>query len=311
MSSLRRTFLNRSPFIRTMISDRSEFPTRLRILLDECHRLPNCNLASRSATKACWHAFTAAEEAAWDVFQDSMFQYGQASREPLDLLEIYAESDSRLTQAVNDAGGRARRFTRQDGDLSSIEGHRLLYDMIQRHQPKHIMMAPECRLWGSWSVFNSSRSTDAHQRMMLNRRRDQVHLRLCARLCRWQVAQGRHFHLEQPEQSRMLQEPSMQPVRDNTKRVVVDMCAFGLRTPVTLKPIRKRTVILSSNLKFVEHLSRFRCPGNHQHQQIAGRIATSKHQTMATSKFASAYCRGFAHVLAQLILGEQAFALHG
>ena len=291
------------------IPDRPEFPTRLRTLLDECQRLPNCSLASHSATKACWHAFTAAEEAAWDVFQDSMLQYGQASREPLDLLEIYAESDSRLTQAVNDAGGRARRFTRQDGDLSSIEGHRLLYDMIQRHQPKHIMMAPECRLWGSWSVFNSSRSTDAHQRMMLNRRRDQVHLRLCARLCRGQVAQGRHFHLEQPEQSRMLQEPSMQPVRDHTKRVVVDMCAFGLRTPVTLKPIRKRTVILSSNPKFVEHLSRFRCPGNHQHQQIAGRIATSKHQTVATSKFASAYCRGFAHVLAQLILGEQAFAL--
>ena len=102
------------------IPDRPEFPTRLGILLDECQRLPNCSLASHSVTKACWHAFTAAEEAAWDVFQDSMLQYGQASREPLDLLEIYAEPDSRLTQAVNDAGGRARRFTRQDGDLSSI-----------------------------------------------------------------------------------------------------------------------------------------------------------------------------------------------
>ena len=190
-------------------------------------------------------------------------------QEPLDLLEVYAESDSRLTQAVNDAGGRARRFTGQDGDLSSVEGHRLLYDMIQRYQPKHIMMAPECRLWGSWSVFNSFRSTDAHQRMMVNHRRDQVHLRLCARICRWQLSQGRHFHLEQPEQSRMLQQPSMQPVRDHTKRVVVEKCAFGLRTPVTEKPIRKRTVILSSNPKFVEHLSRFRCPGNRQQQQIA------------------------------------------
>ena len=58
----------------------------------------------------------------------------------------------------------------------------------------------------------------------------------------------------------------------------------------------------------MRHLNKFRCPGTHQHQQIAGRIAITSTRTAAASQFASAYCRGFARVLASLILGEDVYA---
>ena len=86
------------------------------------------------------------------------------------------------------------------------------------------------------------------RQLLAGRQVDRIHLRLCARLHAWQVSRGRHFHLEQPELSKMLDENALQSMRqhsEHTFRVLVDMYSFGLRTPVTKKPIRKQTVILS------------------------------------------------------------------
>ena len=202
------------------------------------------------------------------------------------------------------------RFTRQDGDLSTVEGQRQLNDLLQTYQPLNIHMAPECRYWGSWSVFNASRSLQAHRQLTENRRRDQVHLRLCTRICLWQKAQGRHFHLEQPVQSRMLLEPAFKPILAHTHRVVVDMCAFGLRTPVSKVPIRKRTVILTSSSLVANKLRAKTCDGQHPHQQIAGSIAVPTGRSMPTSRFASSYCKGFAKCMSQLMLEHRALVMH-
>ena len=140
---------------------------------------------------------------------------------------------------VQELGGKARRFTKADGDLATISGQRKLMNVLQTTQPEHIWMAPECRLWGSWTFLNASRSLEARLKLQADREADQVHLRLCARLHAWQVAKGRHFHIEQPELSKMLLEPTMSPIVQKTHRLVVDMCAFGLKTPVSKIPIRK------------------------------------------------------------------------
>ena len=126
--------LPEEPVFEEPVFKKTRVNNSLRQLLDDCKPQPNRSFASATVEKACWHAMTAAEDAAWDVFQDSMLQYGQAPRGQIDLLEIYAGTDSRLTHAVIEAGGKARRFTRQDGDLSTIEGQRALYDAIQQSQ---------------------------------------------------------------------------------------------------------------------------------------------------------------------------------
>ena len=248
------------------------------------------------------NAFHSVQEVLWDTFADSLLSYNQPTESQLDLLEVYAYPDSRLTEAVRECGGRAQRFTRQDGDLSTVAGQRALYELIQRTQPRSIWMAPDCRLWGSWSSFNGSRSTRAHLRLQTDREQDRVHLRLCARIHAWQTARGRHFHLEQPELSKMLEDEIMRPIIMHCHQTVVDMCAFGLKTPITRVPIRKRTAILTTHPELAKSLEKFRCKGVHVHHTIAGSIQDRQGRRLATSRFAGSYCKGFAKHIARCIL---------
>ncbi len=44
----------------------------------------------------------------------------------LDLLEVYAGEESRLTTQMNNLGGTARRFTKEDEHLTTTEGRKEL-----------------------------------------------------------------------------------------------------------------------------------------------------------------------------------------
>ncbi|CAE7231149.1 GIP [Symbiodinium sp. CCMP2592] len=145
-----------------------------------------------------------AEQTAWDVFQDSQLAYQRPVGDQLDVLEVYAAADSRLTPSVQAIGGKARWFTIADGDLRTIEGQRLLWDVLQETQPKHIWMSPDSRAWCSWSNLNAARGAPTASKVHQRRQEDTVHLQLRAQIFQWQVARGRHFHLEQPIHSKML-----------------------------------------------------------------------------------------------------------
>ena len=90
----------------------------------------------------------------------------------LDLLEIYCEPESTLTTTINEMGMKAKRFTRQDGDLSTVEGREKLWKMIDREQPRNIWVAPECRFWGNFSRWNSGRSTATAETIQAGRERE-------------------------------------------------------------------------------------------------------------------------------------------
>ena len=282
----------------------------LRSLLQEsAQRLQNPEMAepieSVSLSQSCAASFEAAAEAAWDVFQDSCLAYGKPQGTQLDLLEVYAYPDSRLTQQLCEMGGLAKRFTKQDGDLSTIQGQRILFEVIQREQPRHIWVSPECKLWGSWTNLNASRTRDGWHRLHQARQQDSVHLKLCTRLFKYQKYHGRHFHLEQPEMSRMLEEDALAPVRKDTYKVITDMCAFGLKTPVGHKPIRKRTAILTTCSMLAQSLCKRVCDARHVHQQVAGSIRLPSGASVSTSRFAGSYCRGFAQFVARHMILDQ------
>ena len=252
---------------------------------------------------ASLRSYLQAEEKAWVVFQDSELSYNLPTRPQLDLLEVYAGSDSRLTTAVRDAGGRAERFTIADGDLTTPEAQRKLGRMLQQYQPKHIWVAPECRLWSSWTFLNQSRSPAHLEKYKAARLQEAAHLRVCARLFEWQATRGRHFHLEQPAASQMLQEAILQPIVSGCSRVQVDMCQFGLRAPISKKLIRKRTCILTTCPNLLQTLQSKHCDQSHNHQTIEGTTSVGG-QRMNLSKFAASYCFGFARCVAQTILRQ-------
>ena len=48
-----------------------------------------------------------------------------------DLLEIYCDEESELTKVRNMKGGRALRFTKEDGDLTTSSGQQKLWTWIE------------------------------------------------------------------------------------------------------------------------------------------------------------------------------------
>ena len=119
----------------------------------------------------------------------------------LDLLEIYCEENSRLTEVATKMGLKAQRFTRADGDLRTPEGRSALWKIVVERQPRHVWMAPECGPWGNFSRLNMCRSSSTRHKIQTARAEQQTHLELCREVYEYQVVKGNHFHMEQPQGS--------------------------------------------------------------------------------------------------------------
>ena len=151
----------------------------------------------------------------------------QNPKDQIDLLEIYCEPNSQLSKQVQRMGGKSLRFTKDDGDLSTPDGQQKLWGWIYLFEPRHIWVAPECRLWGNFSRFNMGRSTTMFDQINLKRKTDGPHLVLCNQLYLHQISESRHFHLEQPKGSEMVLQPELDDVRKGTLPATFDMCRVG------------------------------------------------------------------------------------
>ena len=219
---------------------------------------------------------------------------------PVFLLEIYAGEHSPLTDAVMKAGLSAIRFTRADGDLSSISGRQKLWNIIEKYQPEHIWMAPECGPWGGWNRLNMFKSPAMFESIQQKQFEQMPHVRLCSRICQYQVQLHRHFHLEQPLGSNMIHLPEFEPISKVTLRAVFDMCQFGLRIPNSNRYIRKSSQLCTTSLEVFQSLDHVKCKGQHEHQRIEGSLNIHG-RFRKVSQFCATYCRGFAERIARLI----------
>ena len=251
----------------------------------------------QAVSAACEAALQRAER----VYQDSQLTTS-APREPeLDLLEITCSPDSRLSQAVRERGGRAKRYNLQEVDWTSEDSRQEFWSLVRRLQPRHIWIAPDMRHWCSWSSLNAAKSTLHQQKSSEKRAADKDLFQVVVQLFDWQKRHGRQFHFEITDKSKIEDVPELQKVIKGSYRSTVDMCSFGLKTPVSQVPIRKRTVILSTCRDLTKSLIAKMCPGNHQHQPLAGR---SLHG-VPLSQFAGTFCQEFArHIADQLLRAD-------
>lgn len=219
----------------------------------------------------------------------------------IDLLEVYADPNSPLTDAINRRGGRALRFTKQDGDLATSQGQNKLWSWMNKYQPKEVRVAPDCGPWGAWSRFNLNRSVEAFDRTHQLRETEMAHLDLCHQLCKYQVKCGRQFHMEHPKGSEAWTTPSGIEIQKHTQEVLLDMCAFGLKIPGTTKYLRKFTKIQTTSPEMWKRLHMNLCPTNHEHIPIAGSNLINGKSTKISRSCAS-YCQGFANKVASAVV---------
>ena len=222
------------------------------------------------------------------------------SHQNIDLLEVYCGPESQLTHQINRLGGRAIRFTKGDGDLSTKEGIGKLWTWIEMYEPNHIWVAPECRLWGSFAKYNMGRSPTIQESILRQRKEDVCHLELCNELYLHQVSRGKHFHLEQPYGSEMTKQPQLSDVVTGTLPAFFDMCQAGkLRAPNLKHFLRKRTQVLTTSRSMHAMLHSQNCTHDHTHQPIQGSVQGLDHKWIKVSAYAAAYTAVFARKIAQ------------
>ena len=220
----------------------------------------------------------------------------------IDLLEVFCDKQSQLSQQVLNMDGQAIRHSLEHGDLMTELGRQNLFVKLISRKPKHVWFAPTCGPWSSWSALNASRSLeqwDAYQKVRFELL-TQVALGIV--LYRHQIESGNHFSWEQPQKSIMLRLPYMSEVQNHTQAAEFDMCIVGdLVDPVSKQPIKKSMVVLTTSSKMFEALHGRKCPNLHEHQRLEGSI---KHQgeLMNRTRFSERYTRKFARVIAKVLL---------
>ena len=212
----------------------------------------------------------------------------------LDLLEIYCEEGSNLTEMALKMGLRAKRFTRKDGDLSTAQGQAKLWDILLQECPRDVWMSPECKFWGNFSRLNMCRSQGAHDRILQGRQAEQTHLSLRSEVYDYQVVNGRHFHMEQPQGSEVFEQKRLENVVNGTLRAVFDMCEVGkLKVPQGNNFLRKRSIVRTTSRELHETLDSRYCSKRHNHQPIEGSIRYLGRR-INLSEYAARYSNGFA-----------------
>ena len=219
----------------------------------------------------------------------------------IDLLEVYASPQSKLTEEVIKKGGTAKRFTLEDGDLSTFQGQVQLLRKVFLWRPRHIWMAPECGPWSPWNRFNQMRGLTSFCRIQHNQEISKEQLEVCSLLCRIQLDRGDHFHLENPAPSGMWQQVELDETCRRTKPAFFDQCQFGLKHPTMHEPMKKRTRIQTSSEEMFRHMDQRFCKHEHEHAHIAGSCRVNG-ESIRVSSFAAFYPRVLAKKLAEIIM---------
>ena len=180
-----------------------------------------------------------ADEAAWLKEVYKIINKGNNKCQQLDILEVYAYPNSQLTEVAQKCGLRARRFTREDGDLSTWAGQIELLVQVMLFRPKHVWLSPECGPWSAWNRFNASRSVQGFERVSGKQQMSKVHLRLCNLIAKIQLSSNRHVHLENPWTSGIWHQSEIEELLRSTLSAQMDQCMFGLRHPETDEALRR------------------------------------------------------------------------
>ena len=224
-----------------------------------------------------------------------------------DLLEIYCEEHSQITEQACKLGLKARRFTFSDGDLSTPEGQAALWKVLEEERPREVWMAPECKYWGNFSRRNMGRSKSTEQMISEGRKKQRVHLKLCNDVYWYQMDCGGQFHLEQPQGSELIYQPEVYDIYCGTLCTVFDMCEVGkLLAPHVMRRVsgnnflRKRTHVYTSSKIFHDAFDHRLCPGHHKHAPIAGKIYHLG-RWISLSEYAARYTSGFGRNVARYV----------
>ena len=217
------------------------------------------------------------------------------------LFEVFCGPQSQLSHQAQQLGFHSDRFGFAQCDLQTSDGRKLLFRELISKKPDNVWFSPTCGPWSNWSNLNGNKSIQAWDSLHEERHRYVEQIALGVILLRYQRAQNKHFHWEQPRSSLMFRLPYLAEAFHYLLAVDFEMCRAGnLRDPQSGKPIRKAMTVLTTSRRLVDKLQHYRCPGDHDHQSLEGQTIYQGQRVNRTS-FSENYPRKFARILVSVM----------
>ena len=159
-----------------------------------------------------------------------------------------------------------------DVDLNDPKVQHEVMTYILKAKPLVVVLSPVCTPFGPLARFNKMVNYDTWLRSY---RLAAPHGRFCGGVAMLQLDAGRHFVLEQPQSSTLLDEPPWPKVsaHPNTRKVTIDQCATGKRGRDGLL-VKKPTDLFASHEALLHPFQNLRCNGRHQHSNSEGKVNT-------------------------------------
>ena len=179
-------------------------------------------------------------------------------------------------------------------DLTSSVEIQHLWMYLERYRPKVVIAGPPCTSFGPWSRINRYRAYDTWRK---NRTIGEKLAKLIGEVCLFQLQQGRHFIVENPEQSEIWQLSIFKQLLQDKRVAQATMhpCMVGLVDPENM-PTKKPTLFIASAESLIKRL-RIKCVGKHQHALLAGSALG-----VSRCKFAQVWPRRLVELIAEGII---------
>ena len=156
------------------------------------------------------------------------------------LVEVFCHENSELTKQVQNLNGKAVRMGLSQGDLSTPDGRKTLFEIMFMNRPRNVWYSPTCSPWCAWYRFNEQRSIELFEHVQHERDSRLYELALGIVLLRITRSQGTHFHWEQARQSLMFKTPMLHELFEVTREAHFDMRNAGdLKCPGQVCTLRR------------------------------------------------------------------------
>ena len=185
-------------------------------------------------------------------------------------MEFY--SPPRVAVVLRRAGLRAQHsFDVLTGyDFLTLQGRAKALKLFETHGPFFTMLSPPCTMYSKMQNLNlgkmnpevrAQRWADAH-----------CLLDFAMYIAKRQLAAGRFFCFEHPAGASSWKRPSVTSVASNgaVLKVNFDQCRVGLRSPSGLKPLQKRTTLMTNSSLLRDQFAPLQCNCTEEHGVIQG-----------------------------------------
>ena len=186
------------------------------------------------------------------------------------LREVYSDAEP-VTRAAQAHGHRMPpTVTLNTGyDFRRKADRDRAFAEVRRLGPFCLVIAFPCNPWSSIRNFAAKRGCP---RLAALRAEHRALVQFAVTLARYQMFQGRHFIIENPQLSQVWQQvQSLAQLREdpNVHECDFEQCMYGAVGERTGEPIRKATRFITSSAVVAEHFLA-RCSRDHDHERLEG-----------------------------------------